>query len=115
MIGSHSGIAAILDADSGKPHFTMNLNSRIEAPFYCFESNLNLNAVVGCYDGSFWCFSIYQRKVVWKIMLNSMIKSQACHIDSFIFVGTYDSIIYMIDMSVGIKNLFKVNYLSFNT
>lgn len=100
LIGSHSGIVAILDAKSGQPHFSMNLNSRVEAPFYHFKSDSGLNAVVGCYDGSFWCFSIHRKEIVWKIMLNSMIKSQACHIDSCVFVGTYDGCIYMIDTKV---------------
>ncbi|XP_077296949.1 aminoadipate-semialdehyde dehydrogenase isoform X2 [Arctopsyche grandis] len=101
LIGSHSGIAVILNSCSGQPHFSQNLQSRIEAPFYCFANDFGPSAVVGCYNGSFWCVSIENSRIQWQISLESMIKSQACHYESKIFVASYDSNLHTICMNTG--------------
>ncbi|CAH0397000.1 unnamed protein product [Chilo suppressalis] len=104
IVGSHSGKIVIADAMSGELQGIIRIKARVEASVvcYCDESVTPACGMVGAYDGTIVCFAIDTCKEIWRININSMIKSKGVCCNGLLYIASYDGKIRCIDVLTGI-------------
>lgn len=112
MVGSHSGKIVIVDAIGGIVQGTIKIKSRVEASVLCYNEKPVTApcGVVGAYDGTIVCFNIESCIELWRINIDSMIKSRGACSEGILYIAAYDGNIRCIDILTGeIKNTIQIS------
>ncbi|XP_071453157.1 beta-alanine-activating enzyme [Hetaerina americana] len=98
VVGSHSGILAAVNLETGHQVFRCVLPDRIESS--ACSSPCGKFLFVGCYDHRLYCISVPEGKVMWSFTTEDIVKCSpliANHGTSVVF-GSYSGNIYCIDI-----------------
>ncbi|CAH0759427.1 unnamed protein product [Diatraea saccharalis] len=107
IVGSHSGKIVVADAISGELQGIIRVKARVEASVLCYNEDLSTACgVVGAYDGTIVCFTIETCKEIWRININSMIKSKGACCNGLLYIASYDGKVRCIDILVRRLNIF---------
>ncbi|XP_075972142.1 aminoadipate-semialdehyde dehydrogenase [Anticarsia gemmatalis] len=97
-VGSHSGKIIVVDALSGELQGLVDVKSRIEASILCCSDNYG---VVGAYNGTVVCFSVDGVKEMWRVNIESMVKSKGVYRDGCVYIASYDGNVRCIEIKTG--------------
>uniref|UniRef100_A0A0K8SXI1 Pyrrolo-quinoline quinone repeat domain-containing protein n=1 Tax=Lygus hesperus TaxID=30085 RepID=A0A0K8SXI1_LYGHE len=92
IVGSHSGLVAVLKCGTGQIISQTKLPDRVEASA-CLSSDHSFY-YIGCYDGSVYRICISDGKIVWSFKTQDQVKSTCVLHLGKLYVGSYDKHIY---------------------
>ena len=101
FIGSHSGLFAAIDSESGSIKWQKKFNNRIEgSPAISSDGKM---VVFGCHDQFIYSLCTSSGDIIWSFLTQNVVKScpifQKC--TGYIWIGSYDQNLYCIDSSSG--------------